>query len=117
MATGNQAGAEPTIIAPDTYRNVIEMDAEWYNVDVIDISIDENSKKFAENIQKCDGFLITYSITSKDSFDAISSIYNKVKRIKKDDAQFLLIGNKVDFKNDREVLYETGTKNLLPTFF
>lgn len=113
MSTGNQAGNDqPNEVAPNQYRNTLEIDGEWYHVDVIDIASPENSseKQFAENVKKADGFLLCYSITNKDTIESISNLHKLVKKIKKDDAQFLLIGNKVDAKGDREVLYETGKK-------
>jgi len=50
------------------------------------------------------GYLIMYSITSRQSFDEAVAIKDQISRVKEDDAvPVVLIGNKVDLTNDREV--------------
>ena len=55
-----------------------------------------------------EGFVITFSITSKSSFENAIKMVDHVKRIKKisEDLSFVLVGNKSDLEDQREVTKE-----------
>ena len=62
--------------------------------------------------KKCDGVLITYDVTNKESFD---KIYYRVKTVKKNindknNTKIVLIGNKIDLKEEREISEDDGKK-------
>ena len=51
-----------------------------------------------------EGFLLVYSITSRQSFDEISTFHQQICRVKdKDHVPMVLVGNKVDLEEHREV--------------
>ncbi len=56
------------------------------------------------------GFILVYDITNKISFEDISNYYNNCLEKKKNYC-YILVGNKCDEKDKREVSYEEG-KNL-----
>ena len=62
--------------------------------------------------KKCDGVLITFDVTNKESFD---KIYCWVKTVKenindKNNTKIVLIGNKIDLKEEREISEDDGKK-------
>ena len=66
-----------------------------------------------------EGFLLVYSITSRDSFEKISTFYKQILRVKNNDGcPVILIANKCDLEYERQV----GTNGMsfhsqLTTFF
>ena len=56
------------------------------------------------------GIIIVYDITSKESFLHIKSWINEVKLSAREEASFIIIGNKNDLKDQREVSYEEAKK-------
>ena len=66
------------------------------------------------------GCFIVYDITDKNSFDNVEKWYEEVKKIADKDILIILIGNKNDLENEREVTIEMGKKkaeNLKCPFF
>jgi GTPase KRas protein len=55
-----------------------------------------------------EGFLLVYSVTSRSTFDRLESFRQSVKRVKRGDPIFVLVGNKIDKKYEREVSKEEG---------
>ncbi|XP_034044000.1 RAB3D, member RAS oncogene family, a [Thalassophryne amazonica] len=56
------------------------------------------------------GFLLMYDITSQDSFSAVQDWATQIKTYSWDNAQVVLIGNKLDLEEDRQVSTEDGQK-------
>jgi GTPase KRas protein len=55
------------------------------------------------------GFLLFYSITSRSSFDEAVEFREQVVRVKDtDDVAMVLVGNKSDLENERQVTTEEG---------
>jgi GTPase SAR1 family protein len=53
-----------------------------------------------------DGFLLVFAINDKTTFEAIKGKYNRILKGKHNvKCPILLVGNKVDLENDREVTY------------
>lgn len=56
-----------------------------------------------------DGFLCVYSITLQSSFDEAISLHDHILRVKdSDEVPFVLVGNKCDLEEDREISYDKG---------
>lgn len=56
-----------------------------------------------------DGFLCVYSITLQASFDEAINLHEHILRVKDaDSVPFVLVGNKADLEEDREVSTEKG---------
>lgn len=54
-----------------------------------------------------EGFLLVYSITSRQSFEEILTFQQQILRVKdKDYFPMIVVGNKCDLENEREVPYE-----------
>lgn len=61
-----------------------------------------------------EGFLLVYSITSRESFDEIRTFQQQILRVKDKDAfPMVVVGNKLDLNNERKVSAEGTSK--LPT--
>ena len=56
-----------------------------------------------EWIKVADGFLLVYAINDKESFEALKSKVNKIKKNDKDKAPVVVVGNKCDLESKREV--------------
>ena len=56
------------------------------------------------HIRPGQGFMLVYSVNSRLSFEAVISFRNRILRVK-DDSSFpiILIGNKCDLTNDRQI--------------
>ena len=59
-------------------------------------------------MRHCDGVILVYDITNKESFNSICEQINNIYDIKEKDVPLILIGNKSDLKNQREVSTEEG---------
>jgi GTPase KRas len=60
-------------------------------------------------IRECEGFVIVYSITSSHSFHQVKAFKQQVNRVKDaDDLPIMLVGNKCDLEEEREVLKSQG---------
>lgn len=60
-------------------------------------------------IRECEGFIIVYSITSTHSFHQVRTFKQQVVRVKdEDNLPMMLVGNKCDLEEEREVPTEEG---------
>jgi GTPase KRas protein len=56
------------------------------------------------------GFILVYAINSRSSFEEIHEFRSQILRIKdRDNVPSVLVGNKCDLTNERQVLSEEGT--------
>ena len=63
-----------------------------------------------------EGFLLVYSITSRQSFDEITTFQQQILRVKdKDYFPMVVVGNKCDLEGEREVPFEGRFILLLPS--
>ncbi|XP_061686078.1 RAB3D, member RAS oncogene family, a [Syngnathoides biaculeatus] len=56
------------------------------------------------------GFLLIYDITSQESFAAVQDWGTQIKTYSWDNAQVVLVGNKLDLEEDRQVTTEDGQR-------
>jgi hypothetical protein len=63
---------------------------------------------FTLNRRNCHGFILVYSITSRSSFERVERYYQDMVRTKRGAPKFILVGNKVDKLNQREVTSDEG---------
>ncbi|CAG8501370.1 817_t:CDS:2 [Diversispora eburnea] len=79
---------DPTI--EDSYRKQCVIDDEVALLDVLDTA--------------GEGFLLVYSITSRNSFDEISTFHQQILRVKdKDYFPIIMVANKCDLEMERQV--------------
>lgn len=99
----------------DSYRKSIVIDDRQALLDILDTAgQDEHStirvrrNSYTEAAQ---GFVLVYSITSRSTFDEISIFRDQICSLKNsEDVPMILVGNKSDLKNQREVLTDEGTR-------
>ncbi|KAJ6473137.1 P-loop containing nucleoside triphosphate hydrolase protein [Mycena sanguinolenta] len=62
-----------------------------------------------QTLREGEGFILLYSITSRQSFERLESFLRTLKQVKGDDPVFMLVGNRCDRPdNEREVSKEEG---------
>jgi len=106
---------DPTI--EDSYRKQCTVDEEVAMLDVLDTAGQEEYSAMREQYMRTgEGFLLVYSITSRLSFDEITTFQQQILRVKdKDYFPIILVGNKSDLEGHRQVSYEEG-QNLAKSF-
>jgi small GTP-binding protein len=89
----------------DSYRKQCVIDDEVALLDVLDTAGQEEYSAMREQYMHTgEGFLLVYSITSRQSFEEISTFQQQILRVKdKDYFPMVVVGNKCDLEGDREV--------------
>lgn len=99
---------EPT--KADSYRKKVMLDGEEVGIDILDTAGQEDYAAIRDNyFRSGEGFLCVFSITEHDSFSATSEFREQILRVKGDDnipIPFLLVGNKADLEDRRQVSVE-----------
>jgi GTPase KRas protein len=98
----------PTI--EDGCRKQAIVDEESCLFEVLDTAGAEEFSALRDQwIRDCEAFLIVYSINSRSSLGECESFINQVKRVKdRDYLPMVLMGNKVDLEEDRQVSRDEG---------
>merc|ERR1711974_63821 len=99
---------DPTI--EDSYRKQVVIDDESCLLEILDTAGPEEFTALRDQwIRDCEGFVLIYSITSRPSFEQISVFKDQVLRVKdKDRIPMMLVGNKCDLEEKREVSTQEG---------
>ncbi|KAG2208727.1 ras-like protein 1 [Mucor mucedo] len=99
---------DPTI--EDSYRKQCVIDSETALLDVLDTAGQEEYSAMREQyMRNGEGFLLVYSITSRLSFEEITTFYQQICRVKdRDYFPMVLVGNKCDLEADRQVSSQEG---------
>ena len=99
-----------TDLHPDSYRKQCMIDDEVALLDVLDTAGQEEYSAMREQYMRTgEGFLLVYSITSRQSFEEIMTFQQQILRVKdKDYFPIILVGNKCDLDNERMVSREEG---------
>ncbi|CAN8028356.1 unnamed protein product [Ixodes persulcatus] len=100
----------PTV--EDTYRQVISCNK---NICTLQITDTTGSHQFPAmqrlNISRGHAFILVYSITSRQSLEELRPIFEVIREVKGDDTEgipVMLVGNKSDESDSREVEAPTG---------
>lgn len=96
----------------DKYSIPTEVEGFKCNINITDTSGEEDYQNMLDSwINSSDGFLLTYSIDNKESFEAIKLRYDKIMELKKGQKFYILvIGCKSDLENARQVQKEEVEK-------
>ncbi|EDR29399.1 hypothetical protein, conserved [Entamoeba dispar SAW760] len=99
----------------ETYQKTIQIDNKRVEIDISDVCVSEESKGSTHYyIRTRDGFILMYSITSRYSFDLIQDIHNEIYRIRDKEMNehipCIIVGNKSELTEEREVGTEEGMK-------
>lgn len=91
--------------AADSYRKQCVIDDEVALLDVLDTAGQEEYSAMREQYMRTgEGFLLVYSITSRQSFEEIMTYQQQILRVKdKDYFPIILVGNKCDLEKERVV--------------
>jgi len=106
---------DPTI--EDAYRKQGTIDDETCLFDLIDTNGQEEYSAMRDQYYRYgEGFLLIYSITSRSSFEEAPLFREQIQRAKEVESfPFILVGNKCDLKEERQVTTEEG-QNLAQSF-
>lgn len=93
------------------------IDEESCLLDVLDTAGQEEYNAMRDQYMASgEGFLLVYSINSRDSFDEITSFKDQILRVKDaENVPMVICGNKCDLEIDREVSKQEG-KDLCKSF-
>jgi GTPase KRas len=105
-------------LTADSYRKQCQIDEETALLDVLDTAGQEEYSAMREQYMRTgEGFLLVYSITSRQSFEEILTFQQQILRVKdKDYFPIIVVGNKCDLEIEREVSTE-GKQRKNPTLF
>ncbi|KIJ56185.1 hypothetical protein M422DRAFT_239391 [Sphaerobolus stellatus SS14] len=94
----------------DSYRQRCIVDDEVADLDILDTAGQEDYKSMRElYIRDREGFILVYSITSRDSVGEVIQLYDEIRRIKEQQyVPILLVGNKSDLEFQRQVSTSDG---------
>lgn len=104
-------GHDPTI--EDSYQKYINVEGKPCRLDILDTAGQEEFKSMrSQYMRQGQGFILVYSITDANSFQKCREFYDEVQRAKggKDNVVLVLVGNKCDLKDDRQVSPDDGRK-------
>jgi len=99
---------DPTI--EDSYRKQTVIDNSSALLDILDTAGQEEYTSMQDQwMREGKGFLLVYSVTSRSTFDDISSFKEKILRAKDvDNVPIVLVGNKCDLDSQRQVSKAEG---------
>ena len=110
-----------TTIGIDCIYRIINLENKLYKLMFYDTAGEERYKSIPKNhIKNMQGIILMYDITDKSSFDSIIDWISDVKDIKGENFPMILVGNKIDLNESREVTeemgYELAEKNQIEFF-
>ncbi|KAJ2403270.1 RAS1 protein [Coemansia sp. RSA 2559] len=99
---------DPTI--EDSYRKQCAIDGETAMLDVLDTAGQEEYSAMREQYMRTgEGFLLVYSITSRNSFEEMPTFQQQILRVKdRDYFPMIVCGNKSDLDHERQVSAQEG---------
>ena len=101
---------EPT--KADSYRKNITLCGQECQIDILDTAGQEDYAAIRDNyFRSGEGFLCVFSITERESFENTQEFRDQILRVKgadsaTDNIPFILIGNKSDLTNRRQISVE-----------
>lgn len=99
---------DPTI--EDSYRKQTVIDGDVCVLDVLDTAGQEEYSAMREQYMRTgEGFLLVYSVNSRNSFGELMTYFQEILRIKGTEyIPIVIVGNKSDLDFERNVSYEEG---------
>ncbi|KXG47521.1 Small GTPase superfamily, Rab type [Penicillium griseofulvum] len=106
--SNNMADSESS--SADSYRKQCVIDDEVALLDVLDTAGQEEYSAMREQYMRTgEGFLLIYSITSRQSFEEIMTFQQQILRVKdKDYFPIIVVANKCDLEKERVVSEQEG---------
>ena len=102
-----------TTIGVDFYSKALKLETgEQFNLIFYDTAGQERYRAFSFNlIKNANGILLMYDITNRKTFDDINQWLESIKEAKGDNFPIVLIGNKCDLTEERQISTEEGEKS------
>lgn len=91
------------------YRQTVTLDSGLLDVEIVDVSAEEQDALPVEQIQWADACLLVYSITDRASFEYVGRSLAALKQLQGSPASYL-VGNKADLDHLRRVSESEGAK-------
>ena len=127
IVVGNQGTGKSCILNrfvnetfEENYQATIGLDFQSKNVTIHDQDVrlilydTAGQEKFRSlipmYIREAQIILLIYDITDKESFDSMPKWIQEVLQVKNSEAVFVLIGNKIDLEDKRQISFEEGKK-------
>ncbi|KAJ5072101.1 ras gtpase-related [Anaeramoeba ignava] len=100
---------EPTI--EDMYQKQVEIDNKICRMEIIDTAGQEEYSLMRDTyLRSGDGFMIVYAVNARESFDEVSKYRDYILKTKEVPSYpMVIIANKSDLVNERDVSVEEGT--------
>jgi GTPase KRas protein len=97
---------DPTLM--DSYRKQITIDGEECILDIFDTAGQEDFVAVRDQYMRLgDGFMFVYSIILEETFEEAMIFHGRILRLKEvDSVPFLIVGNKCDLEEQRQVSKE-----------
>ena len=104
-------GVYLTTVGMDFQDKIIEIEDKKIRLQVWDTAGQERFRNVTKSyFQSSHGLLVVYDITDKESFEKINFWIKNIKENAPENAKLILVGNKCDLANERQVSYEEGEK-------
>ena len=98
---------DPTV--EDSYTKQETVGQRSVYVEILDTAGTDQFKMMREiYLKNSEGFIVVYSISSGASFNSTDEILKSIEEVKGADQPIILVGNKADLEDKREVLKENG---------
>ncbi|CAA9988710.1 ras-related protein Rab-1B, putative [Plasmodium knowlesi strain H] len=96
-------------IGVDFKIKTIEIEDKIIKLQIWDTAGQERFRTITSSYYRgAQGIIIVYDVTDRDSFNNVKNWIIEIEKYASEDVQKILIGNKIDLKNDRNVSYEEG---------
>ena len=98
----------PTI-GVDFKIRTLEVDGKTIKLQIWDTAGQERFKTITNSYYKgAHGIIVTYDVTDKESYKNIDNWMNEVEKHASDNVSRILVGNKSDLEDSRQVSYDEG---------
>jgi len=98
---------DPTI--EDSYRKQCVIDGEAALLDILDTTgQEEYSLKREQYMRTGEGFILVYSITSRQSFEEVITLQQQILRVKTNNFPVIIVGNRCEKEAERQVPKQEG---------
>ena len=97
-------------IGQECFIKIVNINNHEIKIKIWDTAGQERYRSIAiSSIRNANGVLLVYDITKKNTYGTLEYWFKQIKNVLEiKDTPIVLIGNKIDLKDSREVLYEKG---------
>ena len=97
-------------IGQECFIKIVNINNHEIKIKIWDTAGQERYRSIAiSSIRNANGVLLVYDITKKNTYETLEYWFKQIKNVLEiKDTPIVLIGNKIDLKDSREVLYEKG---------